>query len=185
MNVYDKYRVVNIPFSILIDSTVTDKEKVIIGKILSFNSQEVSIVEVFNQFGIKKEDIAPLVEKKKLKVVTKGIDIFINVTPIFEITENLNNQVVASNNVVSNNVIIDHQFIERITLIWNQTLNTLEIDKINEWLNSGITKQEIELAAQKAIFNNARNFAYVETILLNNRTKKESTISVTRNVELY
>lgn len=208
MSVYADYKVVNIPFKLLKDSRILDNELAVLVKILSYGVEFISIVELDRDFKIKKSDIAPLVDKNLLAVKTSGADILIDVNPLFAVSQQTSftnkfqtNEVtipsVSSFDSSINSVnafdmpvqkpsnVVDYSFIERVSLIWNQALNSMEIEKLNTWLTMGISKADIELALQKAIFNNAKNFAYVETILLNNQTKQNSLNSITRNVELY
>lgn len=200
MNAYDKFKTVNIPEFLIKDNNITADEFFVIAKILSYNTQTVSIVDIDNDYGIKKENLVSVVNKKYLQIITNGPSILVSVLPLFEdkTTTNVDVSVPTEKMVTPSNdfnnlfdtpevaaPVMSHDFIQRITILWNQTLNSAEITKLNNWISMGFLQSDIELAIQKAIFNNAKNFNYVETILLNNKTIEQSNTSVTRNVELY
>lgn len=202
MNAYDKFKTVNIPEFLIKDNNITADEFFVIAKILSYNTQTVSIVDIDNDYGIKKENLVSVVNKKYLQIITNGPSILVSVLPLFEGVDSNNvavsvptakivnqtndiNNLFATNEEVVSAPVMSHDFIQRITILWNQTLNSAEITKLNTWISMGFLQSDIELAIQKAIFNNAKNFNYVETILLNNKTMEQSSTSVTRNVELY
>lgn len=52
-----------------------------------------------------------------------------------------------------------------------RTISPTEIELINDWLRDGVTKEIIEEALKEAVFNNVRNFKYIDRIIYNWRSK--------------
>lgn len=48
-----------------------------------------------------------------------------------------------------------------------RTISPTEIELINDWLRDGINKELIEEALKEAVFNNVRNFKYIDRIIYN------------------
>lgn len=52
-----------------------------------------------------------------------------------------------------------------------RTISPTEIELINDWLRDGVTKEIIEEALKEAVFNNVRNFKYIDRIIYNWKSK--------------
>ena len=52
-----------------------------------------------------------------------------------------------------------------------RTISPTEIELINDWMHDGITGEIIEEALKEAVFNNVRNFKYIDRIIYNWKNK--------------
>ena len=52
-----------------------------------------------------------------------------------------------------------------------RTISPTEIELINDWMHDGITGEVIEEALKEAVFNNVRNFKYIDRIIYNWKNK--------------
>lgn len=52
-----------------------------------------------------------------------------------------------------------------------RTITPVEVELINEWIKDGVTEEIIEEALKEAVFNNVRNFKYIDRIIYNWREK--------------
>lgn len=52
-----------------------------------------------------------------------------------------------------------------------RTITPVEVELINEWIRDGVSEEIIEEALKEAVFNNVRNFKYIDRIIYNWREK--------------
>ena len=52
-----------------------------------------------------------------------------------------------------------------------RTISPTEIELFNDWMHDGITGEVIEEALKEAVFNNVRNFKYIDRIIYNWKNK--------------
>ena len=66
---------------------------------------------------------------------------------------------------------LDNDIYLKFEMELGRTISPTEIELINDWLRDGVTNEIIEEALKEAVFNNVRNFKYIDRIIYNWRSK--------------
>jgi DnaD/phage-associated family protein len=161
---------------------LSNEELLFLIKLLSYNTSNVSYVMFANDFEVNREMMGNLKAKGLVKINENNEGIYIDVTPMYEILYNNDNQIDVENSTDK----LSADVLDRISFLLNRQVKSFELDKIREWIKMGHKVEEIEVAIQKSVINNVDNFNYIDTVLQNGHSKNnENDVKVERNIEFY
>lgn len=181
MNSYEKYKHFSVPNEIF-QLDIENDVLIDLIKLLSFSKSKVPIKYISENLNISRVNVTTLNAQALLTVSEDNGEVVIDLSPLYD-------KLFAHNDSVGikQQTFISTAALDRISFLLERKVKSLEVDKINSWLNMGYTTEEIEIAVHKSAINNVDNFSYIETVLFNNSNNTQQTKknNVTRNIDLY
>lgn len=154
-----------------INFEITDEQRVALLYLFSQANDAIKLFSFIEKFKVSNDVIKSLAKLELISIKQDSGVFYIDLNPFFTVHDALNADVV---------------LLDKVSLLLNRQIKQAELDYLNQWLKSGYTDIEIQVAIQKSILNNVDNFKYVNTVLQN--TSKQSSgknVDINRNFDIY
>ncbi len=148
---------------------ITEQELICICQLLTFDPLEVDFISFLKVVKNSKPLVSSLVTKKIVSIKSKGNDVIIDLTSLYEL-------LVADSETLREEGLATEQ-IDKLIHIFGRKLNPNELTQINSWLTAGATFAKIEEAIYIALGKGISNLNYIEKIIVNTNNTTEDVVT--------
>lgn len=148
---------------------IEPNEFICICQLLTIDPLQIDLISFLRKTKNNKPIISSLATKKLITLGEVNGKVTIDLSKLYELMSSDFEQL--------EQVGLSNEQVDRLVFIFGKKLLPNEIMKINSWLASGATFQQIEEAIYTALAREINNLNYIEKIILNNNTTVETVVN--------